>query len=129
MGRIAIVDNDVDNAEMMKVILEDRHQVEAFTDCREFLTHVVARSFDLIILDLVMPEMDGFEVFALIHEGSPGLPVIAVTGKAFPKDREAVLNAGFCDYYAKPIMDIEHFRQTVFKHVGECKNPPYRKSA
>ena len=129
MGRIALIDDNEDSLEMFRLVLEDGHRVYTFSDAERFLYGVGPECFDLVVLDLVMPGIDGFEVFRQIQRRSPLLPVIALTANAYPADKEKALKAGFCDYFAKPITEIDRFRETVFKHVGRCKNPPYKESA
>lgn len=58
---------------------------------------------DLVLLDIRMPEMNGFEVFKSIKSIRPDLPVIAQTAYAFYDDRVKIKEAGFDDYISKPI--------------------------
>ena len=58
---------------------------------------------DIVLLDIRMPEINGFEVFKKIKELRPKLPVIAQTAYAFSDDIEMVKSAGFDDYICKPI--------------------------
>ena len=58
---------------------------------------------DLVLLDIRMPEMNGFEVFKTIKSIRPELPVIAQTAYAFYDDRAKIKAAGFDDYISKPI--------------------------
>jgi two-component system, cell cycle response regulator DivK len=125
MGRVAIVEDDEDTREVFKLTLQDGHEFLTFASGQEFLKVFRPCSFDLILLDLAMPEMDGFEVFERIQAIDKDVPVVAITAMVFPGDREKALQAGFCDYFVKPIMDIERFQQMVYSHIGECSNPPY----
>jgi response regulator of citrate/malate metabolism len=56
------------------------------------------------------------------------VPVVAVSAAAFANERETALSAGFCDYFVKPIMEIQKFRETIFSHIGECRKPPHKPS-
>ena len=125
MGRIAVIDDNKDTLEIVQVILQGwGHQIDGFSDAATFLCLDGPEPFDLVVLDIVMPGISGFDVFREIQKRSPDLPVVALTASAMPTERDAVLKAGFCDYYAKPILDIERFREIVLKHVGRCQNQP-----
>jgi CheY-like chemotaxis protein len=126
MGRIAIIDDHEDTLEIVSLILQDTgHQIDGFSDARAFLSFCEPGSYDLIVLDIVMPGFSGFDVFREIQKRSPDLPVVALTANAMPAEREAVLSEGFCDYFSKPILDVDRFREAVLKHVGKCQNPPH----
>ena len=67
---------------------------------------------DLILMDIVMPKVDGISLTRMLksHLRTSHIPVIAVTGLAFPHQKEQILNAGFDDYLCKPylIEDLEN---------------------
>jgi CheY-like chemotaxis protein/HPt (histidine-containing phosphotransfer) domain-containing protein len=83
------------------------------TDGREALGLVGESAFDLLLLDLHMPELDGFQVIGAIREWerSAGghLPVIALTARSQKEDRERCLAAGMDDYLSKPVRSAELF--------------------
>jgi PAS domain S-box-containing protein len=73
---------------------------------------------DLILLDIGLPGMNGFDVLAELKKGdeTASLPVVAVSANAMPRDIARGLAAGFDDYIAKPI-DVEYFVETLRRHV------------
>ena len=125
MARVAIVDDSKDALELFEFILRDPHEFFTYTSGEQFLREFHPGRFALILLDLVMPDVDGFEVFRRIQAVDKDVPVVAITAMASPLERERALRAGFCDYFVKPIMEIEKFRNTVYSHVGKCANPPH----
>lgn len=75
---------------------------------------------DLILMDLQMPEMDGYESAALIHAetGLTAVPIVAVTSYAMTRDREKALQMGFAGYIEKPIQPTT-FVQEVSRILNE----------
>jgi CheY-like chemotaxis protein len=86
---------------------------ESVSNGREALAILEERSFDVVLMDVQMPELDGLEAMAAIRvrEQASGehLPVIAVTAHAMPGDRERCLKAGMDAYLSKPIRSRELF--------------------
>ena len=86
--------------------LEQRgHQVQVAADGRTAVEQAARGAFDVILMDLQMPEMDGFQATAAIR-ALPGLarvPIIALTTHTMVGDRERCLAAGMDDYLAKPL--------------------------
>jgi CheY-like chemotaxis protein len=92
---------------LLKEIIELRgHRVTAVSNGREALEEMERRTFDLVLMDIHMPEMDGVQATAEVrrreHDG-PHLPIVAVTAEAAPGFRERYMAAGFTDFMAKPI--------------------------
>lgn len=69
----------------------------------------------LVLLDMMMPEMDGYEALPVI-KNTKAIPVIAVTAQAMTGDREKTLNAGADDYVSKPI-DVDKLVLLLNKHL------------
>jgi CheY-like chemotaxis protein len=93
-------------------LLEKRgHAVAVAANGREALEALAGERFDLVLMDVQMPELDGFEATAAIRrqEARTGrrLPIIAMTAHAMKGDRERCLAAGMDEYIAKPIQPKE----------------------
>jgi HAMP domain-containing protein/signal transduction histidine kinase len=102
-----VVDDDPRNLFAMRILLE-RYQMEVLQaeNGREALRLIAQNpSVAVVLMDIMMPGMDGFETIRRIRTdlNRPELPIIAVTAKAFPEDRERCIQAGASDYLAKPI--------------------------
>ena len=105
-ARILAVDDVLHNLDLMTYLLQAAgHQVVGATTGSEALLLAADRRPDLVVLDLQLPDLDGYEVLAQLR-AQPDLadiPVIAVTAYAMVGDRDAALAAGFDGYLAKPI--------------------------
>jgi signal transduction histidine kinase/CheY-like chemotaxis protein/HPt (histidine-containing phosphotransfer) domain-containing protein len=121
---ILLAEDNVVNQRVAVSILEKRgHMVQPVNNGREALAALACEHFDLVLMDLQMPEMDGLEATAAIRqiEQQKGgrIPIIAMTAHAMKGDRERCLEAGMDDYLAKPVdakalMEmLERWRPTV----------------
>ena len=71
------------------------------------LKHCSTNDFDLILLDLQMPELNGFDTLKLIKESKPEIKIIAQTAYALENEKEEILKSGFDGYISKPIIKKE----------------------
>jgi PAS domain S-box-containing protein len=107
--RILLVEDNLVNRALATAILKKwGHSVVQAADGREALQMIGAETFDLILMDLQMPELDGFEVTRRIRalEQAGGVrrtPIAALTAHAMPGDRERCLACGMDDYISKPL--------------------------
>ena len=103
---ILVVDDNEDNRDMLSRRLTKRgFDVTMATDGKQGLDLASAGGFDLVLMDMSLPEMDGWEVTRRLRalNGTPRVPVIALTAHAMSGDREKAMEAGCDDYDTKPI--------------------------
>jgi PAS domain S-box-containing protein len=104
-------DHPVNQKVAVRMLEHLGHQVVVAPDGRRALVELDNAQFDLVLMDLQMPEMDGFEALGAIREreglSRRHLPVIALTAHAMHGDRERCLRAGFDSYLAKPIRQVD----------------------
>ncbi len=104
--RILVVDDNRDAAASLAMVLElDGHQVETAGDGREALERLAQTPMDVVLLDIGLPELDGYEVARRMRAlpGGGDTKLIALTGYGQPEDRERALNGGFDDHLVKPV--------------------------
>ena len=103
---ILVVEDNLLNQEIILSLLESMGTTaECVGSGPEAIARVQQHAFDLVLMDIQLPGMDGVEITARIRELDVGkhLPIIAVTANALPGDKEAYLAAGMDDYLSKPI--------------------------
>jgi CheY-like chemotaxis protein len=105
--KVLVVDDDVRNIFALGSVLE-RHGMEVLTaqTGREAISLLEATpDVAVILMDIMMPEMDGFQTIQVIRRDQSfrRLPIVALTAKAMKGDREKCLDAGASDYLAKPV--------------------------
>ncbi|MFQ3236589.1 MAG: signal transduction histidine kinase/ActR/RegA family two-component response regulator [Paraglaciecola sp.] len=110
--RVLLVEDNLINQEVMLAILKGlKINVDVAKDGLEALTmlaHCQSATFDLILMDCQMPNMDGYEATRCIRAGDAGemfsdIPIIAITANTMKNDREKCLDAGMNEYISKPI--------------------------
>jgi PAS domain S-box-containing protein len=106
--RILAAEDNEFNAQLLEQLLGRRgHRVRLANNGREALRLAVEGTFDLLLLDVHMPELDGFQVVEALRErerhAGGHLPIIALTARSRKEDRERCLAAGMDDFLAKPI--------------------------
>ena len=104
-------DNAVNQFLAVRLLEKAGHTVALALNGREAITALEQRSFDLVLMDLQMPEMSGYEATAVIRdrerlEGGH-IPIVALTAHAMKGDRERCIEAGMDGYIAKPIKSSE----------------------
>lgn len=114
-------DNPVNQLLAMRVLEKLGHKVTVVSDGREALSSAKTGRFDLIAMDVQMPEMDGLSATAAIREwektSGTHIPIIAMTAHAMKEDRERCLASGMDGYTSKPIR-VRELRQAITALVG-----------
>jgi len=105
--KVLVVDDDARNIFALTSLLEN-HEMEVIstTNGRQAIELIEGTpALDLVLMDIMMPDMDGYETMLEIRKNSAfrTLPILALTAKAMKGDREKCLNAGASDYIAKPV--------------------------
>ncbi len=117
-------DNPVNQTLAMRILEKLGHKVQVVNNGREALGRSQAEEFDLILMDVQMPEMDGLEATTAIRaaEASTGkhVPIVAMTAHAMKGDREKCLSAGMDGYLSKPIR-IDELKQATAE-VNKTQN-------
>jgi CheY-like chemotaxis protein len=104
--RVLIVDDDIRNIFALSSVLEDYGMdIRTADNGREAIAIAQKGELDVILMDIMMPEMDGLETMKEIRKipACKDLPIVAVTAKAMKGDRERCIEAGAWDYLSKPV--------------------------
>ncbi len=112
---LVVEDNRINQFLVVKLLEQAGHHADTAMNGREALLALEQAPYDLVLMDVQMPEMDGLETTRRIRSSPPplsGIPVIALTANALPGDREACLRAGMNDYVAKPV-DPARLRDSI----------------
>ncbi len=105
--KVLIIDDDARNIFALKAVLRSRGIpcISASTGAEGLSLLDGAHEVGVVLMDIMMPDMDGYETIAALRakEGGSHLPIIAVTAKAMVGDREKCLEAGADNYISKPV--------------------------
>ena len=115
-GTLLIAEDNDSNYTLLRVILKEYQLIHAMTG-KEAVDLYHQHHPDMILMDLKMPEMDGYEATQIIRQEDTKIPIIAVTAFAFAEDEEYVLKNGFDGYISKPIK-AALLKETITKHLS-----------
>jgi CheY-like chemotaxis protein len=120
MARVLVVEDQAENLDLMVYLLQAfGHEALSAHDGAEGVAAATEARPDLVVMDLQMPVMDGYEAVSLL-KADPGLasiPIVAVTAFAMVGDRQQIMAAGFDGYLAKPI-DPQTFVRQLERHLA-----------
>jgi two-component system cell cycle response regulator DivK len=106
MPKILLIEDNEMNRDMLSRRLERKgYEVAVAADGREGVAMATDGAFDLVLMDMSLPQVDGWEATRQLraHERTRSTPVIALTAHAMPGDREKAIDAGCDDYDSKPV--------------------------
>jgi PAS domain S-box-containing protein len=117
-ARVLVVDDGPENRELLTLVLTEQGLwVEEAANGREALDKLAAGSFDLVLMDMQMPVMDGFEATRRLRQAGSRVPVVALTAHAMKGYEEEVKQAGCTAYLTKPV-DIDALLQQLAVLLG-----------
>ncbi|MBD3237867.1 MAG: response regulator [Candidatus Eisenbacteria bacterium] len=134
MRILLVEDNPVNQKVAMSLLQKQGHAITVAENGRQALVRLEEDEFDIVLMDVQMPEMDGYEATAAIRKREDGgdthIPIIAMTARALRGDRERCLAAGMDDYLPKPIRPaallqiLERYApaSVAIKGAGEAKS-------
>ncbi len=117
---LAAEDNEVNRLVLEEMVMVEAAEVVCAEDgvaALERLRADGAAAFDVVLTDIQMPRMDGYETARRIREFAPGLPMIGLTAHAMPEERARCIAAGMVEHVAKPI-DLSLLVATIQRCVG-----------
>ncbi len=102
--RVLLAEDNVVNQKLATLMLQKLgHEVVVAADGRQACEHVARGDFDLVLMDMQMPELDGIEATRRIRAAGHRLPIVAMTANARDADRDVCIAAGMNGFLAKPV--------------------------
>jgi two-component system, NtrC family, response regulator HydG len=121
--QLLVVDDDPDVCELMRQVLErEGYGVTTETTARHALEHVVSQTYDMVLTDVTMPDLDGITLCQKISGLCPGLPIVLITGRADIAMVTKALRVGVRDFLTKPL-DMPALLSAVARIVGHPTEP------
>ena len=115
--QILVIDDDSQIQELLKMFLENNGcEVAVASTGEKGLAKVRKSNFDLVLLDIILPDAGGVEVLKNIKKISPNAPVLMITGGTDVDIAESCLRDGAVDYITKPF-DFEYLRTTILANL------------
>ena len=118
-ARIMIVDDDEVSCQLFaEALADDGYQVEQFTSGKQALSRLEENSYDLLIIDVRMPELSGLEATRIVHDKYSALPVIVMTAFGSIETAVEAIHEGAFDFISKP-MNLVELKKTVSRALAQ----------
>ena len=124
--KILIVDDEPDLlGHLEKILIEQKYIVDAAADGESAMDKLFDNSYDLVILDIMLPKIDGLTILKEIRNAEINIPVLMLTAKGTVEDKIAGLDWGADDYLAKPfeVAELMARIRSLLRRTGIQKNP------
>ena len=118
MKKILVVEDNDSNYILMTYILKRSYEFQRAINGKEEVDMALSGAFDIVLMDIKMPVMDGLAATKAIKEKMPDLPIVALTANAFDSDRQRALEVGCDDFLTKPISSTKCL-ETIEKFIGK----------
>ena len=118
MKKILVAEDNDSNFILMTYILKKYYEYDRAKNGQEAVDMVENGTYDMVLMDIKMPVLDGLEATKAIREKHPDLPIVALTANAFESDRQLAMQAGCNDFLSKPVSS-DICIKTIRKYIGE----------
>ena len=118
MKKILVAEDNDSNFILMTYILKKYYAYERAKNGKEAVDLVEKNTYDMVLMDIKMPIMDGLEATKAIKKIRPEIPIVALTANAFDSDRQLAMEAGCIDFLSKPVSS-DLCIKTIRKYLGE----------
>jgi signal transduction histidine kinase/DNA-binding response OmpR family regulator len=128
--RLLVAEDNIMNQQLMKHLMNNwRFEFDIVNNGREALERLQSNEYDAVLMDIQMPEMDGYTATKILrNELNLKVPVIAMTAHAMAGEKEKCISFGMNDYISKPINETElynillHYTNTIHNHAGKSSS-------
>ncbi|HDS84462.1 MAG TPA: response regulator [Phycisphaerales bacterium] len=117
-GKILVAEDNPSNQKLISILLQKMgHQVTLAEDGESAINKATVETFDLILMDMQMPNVNGYDAARQLREKGCKTPIIALTANAMLGDEEKCLQAGCDGYLAKPI-DRTQLNEMISQYIS-----------
>jgi CheY-like chemotaxis protein len=120
-GRVLVAeDNDINQVVAQQILLSYGLQVDLVNDGQQCIDALENAHYDLVFMDLHMPNVDGFEACSIIRKTYPDIPIVALTAAVLKDEVQKALDVGMNSHLAKPIVHVQ-LKNVLNRYLVETK--------